>query len=242
MIGTSVILDLNGKNLTNVTVNEDVTLSLVDTANDQYHADKCGSLSGTVNGTVNVLTKNNSKAYVVIDNNGTYSAHRYHRSLSAVSLKPSADALGYKATFRGDRVLRETIVTDYGFQLQVEGNSAKHFGKSKYDNTDLTLRLQNILANNGGQMNISGCAYVTFTINGIEYTDCGSTVTTTMKETIQKVDADWADYNETQQAAVKALCDNYIAVTSTWKLNNIYAVVEDTTPETTEPEETVTEV
>jgi len=242
VIGTSVILDLNGKNLTNVTVNEGVTLSLVDTANDQYHADKCGSLSGTVNGTVNVLTKNNSKAYVVIDNNGTYSAHRYHRSLSAVSLNPSADALGYKATFRGDKVLRETIVTDYGFQLWVEGNSAKHFGKSKYDNTDLTLRLQNILANNGGQMNISGCAYVTFTINGNEYTDYGSTVTTTMKETIQKVDADWADYNETQQAAVKALCDQYSEVTSAWELNNIYPVVEDTTPETTEPEETVSEV
>lgn len=221
VIGTSVILDLNGKVLTNVTVKEDVELSLVDTANDQYDAAKCGQLSGTVNGTVNVLTKNNSKAYVVINDNGTYSAHRYHRALSAVSLKPSADALGYKATFRGDKVLRETIVTDYGFQLWVDGGDVKNYGKSDYANTDLTLRLQNILAANGGEMAISGRAYVTFTINGVDYTDCGSTVTTTMKETIQQVDAGWADYDETQQAAVKALCDKF-AVTQTWELTSIY--------------------
>ena len=46
-------------------------------------------------------------------------------------------------------------------------------------------------------------------------------LTTTMKETLQMVNAAWADYTEAQQAAVKALCDKY-AVTKNWELNHIY--------------------
>lgn len=227
VIGVTVTLDLCGKNLTNVTVAEGVTLSLVDTANDQYLAEKCGSLSGTVNGTVNVLTKNNSKSYVVINDNGTYSAHRYHRALTAISLAPASDALGYKARFRGDEVLRGSIVTDYGFQLQVEENSAKHFGKSNYANTDLSLRLRDILASDGGEKAITGRAYVTFTINGVDYTDYSSATTTTMKKVVETVatavEADPATYTEGQMLALQGMITKFESVMEGWNINAIQA-------------------
>ena len=46
-----------------------------------------------------------------------------------------------------------------------------------------------------------------------------------MKETLQTINAAWTDFDDVQQAAVKALCDQY-AVTQTWELTNIFPTEE----------------
>ena len=81
----------------------------------------------------------------------------------------------------------------------------------------ITLRLKNILHNNGGEMNINATAFVIFG----EVTKTSQQQTTTMKQTLQMVNSAWETYSETQQVAVKTLCDQY-PVTKTWDLNNIY--------------------
>lgn len=48
----------------------------------------------------------------------------------------------------------------------------------------------------------------------------GTQQTTTMKETLQKVNEAWADYTQAQQTAVKSLCDKF-PITNQWELNNI---------------------
>ena len=59
-------------------------------------------------------------------------------------------------------------------------------------------------------------------------------LTTTMKETLQKVNAAWTNYTDAQQTTVKALCDLYLDTVSGWELTNIYPVAEETVPETEE--------
>ncbi len=247
-VGSNIVLNLNGKQLTNVTVPETVELKLIDTANNGYDATKCGSLSGTINGTMTVLTQWDVYRYaVVVDESGVYSAHRYYRAMSAISLDPTNDAFGYKAEFKMDNELAG-YVSSYGFELWADDNNPIFYGLTEFANGTRTLRLKNIFANNGQEMAVSGRGYITFTVDGQEYTTRTSTQKNTMKDVIKAVNDSWynADgeftYSQTQMDAVKALCDQYSVVTSTWELNNIYAVAEDTTPETTEPEETVSEV
>lgn len=247
-VGSNIVLNLNGKHLTNVTVPETVELKLIDTANNGYDATMCGSLSGTINGTMTVLTQWDIYRYaVVVDEAGVYSAHRYYRAMSAISLDPTNDAFGYKAEFKMDDVL-SGYVSSYGFELWAGDNNPVSYGLTVFANGTRTLRLKNIFANNGQEIAISGRGYITFTVGGQEYTTRTSTQKNTMKDVIKAVNDSWynADgeftYSQTQMDAVKALCDQYSEVTSAWELNNIYAVVEDTTTETTEPEETVSTV
>ena len=56
-ISRDTVLDLNGYHVTNATVAEGVTLQLMDSANDNYEAEKCGSFAGTVNGTVSQVVE-----------------------------------------------------------------------------------------------------------------------------------------------------------------------------------------
>lgn len=76
-------------------------------------------------------------------------------------------------------------------------------------------------------MVIRGEAFITFrTITGAEETRKSGSHATSMKETIQTINAAWynADggytYTEEQMAAVKALCDKF-AITKQWELSNI---------------------
>ncbi len=115
-IFADTLLDLNGYNVTNATVAEGVTLQLMDSANDEYDASKCGSFSGTINGTVEQVVKYDAKNYLVIEQDGVYSAHRFYAGITHISLVPEQAALGYKAEFHADDVINE-MVTGYGYAM-----------------------------------------------------------------------------------------------------------------------------
>lgn len=207
----TIILDLKGQ-----AVNLDIpgNLKLVDSANNDFIT-QTGSFTGTVSGEVYSLVDVNDNRYLVVENEGVYTSHRYAVELTHISLDPAKDALGYKAQVLGDPVVQANV-SSVGFNLWVDSDYV--VTKTTDAKQSFSLRLRNILKNNGGETVINGNAFVTFVT--------GDTVTsedygTTMKDTLQMVNAAWDDYSETLQNAVKALCDDY-AVTKNWNLSNIY--------------------
>ena len=81
-----------------------------------------------------------------------------------------------------------------------------------------TLRLKDILACGGGEMNINANAFVNF---GDAAPVWSNTETTTMKDTIQTVDANWSTYSAEQQEAVTGLMAQHADLISRWNLVNI---------------------
>ena len=60
-------------------------------------------------------------------------------------------------------------------------------------------------------------------INGSEG---GGQQTTSMKQTLQYVDAAWSGYTEAQKTAVKELCSKFYDVVSLWDLKNIFPIID----------------
>jgi len=202
-INADVTIDLAGNSLSNVTVAEG-SLKLIDTVTGGTAA---------VTGAVETFTEADGKTYLVVGENGVYSAHAYSIAITHISLDPSNDALGYKAKLTGDEVVQQAV-TGIGFNLWVDGGNVKTYTTT--GKQEVTLRLKNILAAGGGEMNINATAFV---ILG-DHTETSTQQTTTMKQALQLVNDSWDSYSQTQRDAVKALCDKY-AVTQTWELNNI---------------------
>lgn len=185
-----VILDLNGHDLSNVTVSEGVTLSAIDSATDDYEGDY-GSL--TTDGTVatTVKTTGEVKSYVTVTENGSYSFHRYYAAIAAISLKPAQVALGYRAEFRGDEVVKNAVV-GYGYELWLNGGAHKAYSRTDaLENSSLTLRLKNILSEGNDALNalgstatIGGNAFITLNLGGEEVTLYGTEQETTLRQVV----------------------------------------------------------
>ena len=217
-IPESIILDINGYTVTNAVVPAGVSVSLVDTDTVDYENGEAGSFSGTVEGTVNGLTSFNNNNYLVVNQNGQYSAHCYLLRLSHIALDANNDALGYKAQLKGDDVV-QSQVTGYGFYMGVEGGKTKLFEKAgALNNATFSLRLKGIFANNGEETPIIGYPVVYFG----DLVGAADQHSTTMKKTVQKINATWHKFIEGQQNAVITLCDTYKNTVSQWDLFNIY--------------------
>ena len=217
-IPQSILLDLYGCKVTNAVIPAGVTLSLVDTKTENYQNNKAGSLSGTVEGTVESLASFNNNDYLVVNQDGTYSAHCYLVVLTHISLDVNNDALGYKALLKGDDVVQDQV-TGYGFYLGVKGGQLKEFKKDGAPSDAVySLRLKNIFANNGAEMSIIGYPVIYF-----GDLQCNAEQqSTTMKMTLQKLNATWHKYSQAQQDKVKAFCDEHYDTVSNWNLFNLY--------------------
>ena len=216
-VASDLTLDLAGNDLSNVTVSEGAVLTLMDSATDDYTGEYG---SATVMGQVNPFAQIEGKTYMVAAEDGVYSAHCYDVALTHISLDASHDALGYKAKLYGDEIV-QAHVQGFGYNLWIDGGKVNTYTKTGSD--VLTLRLKNILANNGGEMNINATVFVSLQVGEDVNTKTCAQYTTTMKQTLQMVNAAWSYYNEAQQTAVKTLCDKYYNTVRKWGLNNIYA-------------------
>ncbi len=206
-------LDLNGCTMGTIHVAEGYALTLTDSATSDY-AGPCGYVQ--VDGTVNTLSN-----YVLLsDENSVYSAHCFEIAITHISLQPGKDALGYKATVTGDSAVMNAI-TGFGFEMSAnDGNAVICQKDGTPTGGTFTLRLKNILACGGGEMNITATAFVNFNTGKYKYSN---TETTTMKDTIQTVDANWSDYSAEQQNAVIGLMANHADLIAKWNLSNIKA-------------------
>lgn len=145
---------------------------------------------------------------------GAWSFHAYKLDLKAVSLKAGQEALGYKAEFLGDEVAC-SMVQGYGFTMGAAGGETKTYTKegALTSGQTITLRLQNIMAAKGGDVQITGQAFVSLS-NGQTLTT--ASYSTSMKETILAVNANWTGYSEAQRASVRALYSAYSSIMAAW--------------------------
>ena len=240
-LGVSIVLDLNGKTVSGASVAAGKTLQLMDNQNDTYNADNCGKIYvvGDVNPITHIIPVAGNRHYVALVNeDGSWSAHRYLAYTKAISFAPNADAVGFKGGFTGDAVVQQAIV-GYGYQMSVNNGNAKLYTMTDAfdtaNSTEISLRIKNIMANGGGEMKITGNAVLVFNIDGQTVYADTSAKSTTMKQTIKAVN-EQADLTDVQKAAVYNLYSSYKAVMDTWftaeETNNIatWAPVEEQTP------------
>lgn len=217
VVDKEMYLDLNGHDLTmNV-----ASATAVIYAQDCVTTDPAATEWGTL--IVNGADYEALGGYVMLPEAEGHSFHSFSVEITHISLAPNSDALGYKAQLIGDSYV-QAAVTGFGFEMSVAGGQPKTFTKNEglTDGT-FTLRLKNIMANDGGEMEITASAFVIF---GEEQSWNSGEQTTTMKETIQLVDAAWSTYSETQQTAVKTLLNTYYSVTQHWDLENIFLTID----------------
>ena len=214
-------IDLAGYNLTNLFATEGSSLKLADSSGDDFTEPRGWAL---VAGAAQPFAQADGKSYLVYAQENLCTAHRFDAVITHISLDPTKDALGYKASVQGDEIVRNHV-TGMGFNLWLDDTNGKAFpvdGKQ-----EITLRLKNILANKGGEMNIHATAFVTLSAGEQIATHTGAEQTTTMRQTLQLIDSAWMDYTQAQADAVLALCNQYYDVTSQWELNNIFYVGEN---------------
>lgn len=213
----TIILDLKGQA---VTLDIPGNLKLIDSANDDYTT-QTGTFTGTVSGEIYNQVDANGNHYLVVENEGVYSAHRYDVVLTHVSLDAANDALGYKAEFFGDDVAKSQVVS-IGFNLWVNENNA--ITRAVNGQTAATLRLKNILANNGGEMVINGNAFVTFqTADPATSTDYSTTMKAAVEAVETAMEADPAAYSAQQIQAVQGLLNRFENAVQGWNIDTILA-------------------
>ena len=141
-------------------------------------------------------------------------------NITHISLDPSKDALGFKAKVEGSQTMLEAV-TEIGFCFRVNGGTEKVFKMTKTPKDGVfTARVTKILAKNGGESILEAYAFVRVgdvTVNS-------QWQSTSMKKTLQAVDAAWysAGYTQAQKKAVKELCEKFEEQVEPWALNNIF--------------------
>lgn len=237
-----VYLNLNGYDLSGLTVNGN--LYVVDYATHDYEEDAWGSFSGTDSGAINdgkvvynttdVENFTSNTNYVKLANeDGSWSFHRVRVSITHVSLKAGDDALGFKATIEGDSLV-QAAVTGIGFNMGAGDNNMVSFSKTGTPTDGVfTLRLKNIMANNGGELSIVGQPVIFFGEESVT----GGKKTTSMKDTIQAVEAALAEnaeaYTQAQIESVQALIAQYESKMEGWDIDSIKAWTAPSTEEET---------
>ncbi|MBR5569861.1 MAG: hypothetical protein IKW10_03110 [Oscillospiraceae bacterium] len=228
-----VIVDLNGCDLTNVTVAEGVTLTAIDSATDDYEGNY-GSVTTDGNVAATVKTAE-PKSYVAISENGSYSFHRYYASIAAISLQPSKVSLGYRAEFRGDEAVKNAVVS-YGYELWANDNAHKTYSRTDaLEKTSMTLRLSNILREGNDALNamgstatIGGNAFITLDLGNEQVTLYGTQQETTLRQVVEAVNATASQYGEAQLASVREMITTYSAWMMGWATENIFGSGNDT--------------
>lgn len=221
-ISTDAIVDLGGNHLTNVIVEKDVTLQLMDSANDNY-GETCGTLSGMVEGSVQTFVTLGGKHYLTVAESGIYSAHRFDVQLTHTNLRPATNAIGFKSKLSGDKTVMQ-YVTVYGFNFWVTEDNVVTASKTEGFGSVMTLRLQNILASGGGETRINGNVFITLTVDGESYTITGKDRWTSMKTTVETVNKMLADdraaFTKTQVTAMQNMLSKY-EETKKWSIDAI---------------------
>lgn len=245
-ITKDVTLDLNGKKLTNVTIDAGATVKGIDTTTNQYQ-----STNGTITlsdgsaGSVAPFYKHNDgniRRYVAIEDNGSYSFNRYYMAVTAVSIAPKTGAFSYKVSFLGNEAVANAVnnkTLSVGAAFTVDNTKTvdyvedgektfvKYGGDEKYN--EYKILVDNVLegdaASNVAQ-EVTAKAYIT---SG-ETTEYSSEVTRSFNDVLKKADE---AYNGMADGTLKtALLDMFmnnrdsIATWDSTTFPNLYAAAE----------------
>ena len=211
-------LDLNGKTLAKVTMTAG-TLYGMDNSTDEYdNADGCGKITA-IEGTYAQHHKTDITGsimrYMAITEDTGVSFHRFYLGITSVNLVPAVTGFGYKAEFYGDaKVLSQ--IKSIGYNLWLTENIV--VSRSAAFKNELTLRLQNYDVKNYGETAVH--ANVQIALNDGTVIE-SSEVAYSMRQIVETVDANFADFDADKQAAVRAMYAVHEATMSGWELANI---------------------
>ena len=210
---TDLYIDLNGYSLKKATVTG--TLYGMDSTTNAYEAS--GAKIETVAGKYAAHYRNaDAKRYLAIAEGEGVSFHRFYMGITKVSLVPASTGFGYKAEFYGDTAV-QTQIQSIGYKLWITEDRV--ISRTTAFKNLLTLRLRNFDVVNYGETDINASVMITL-VNG-EVIDSMSTAKS-MRNVVEQIDAAFANYDATQQAAVKAMCEKYEVIKS-WNIANIWA-------------------
>ena len=246
IINKSMILDLNGHKLTNLILAEGVELTIIDSATDDYD---CESGYGTVTlnaanmGTIttgNIKTTAEQigavKSYMILVEDGVYSAHRYYVGVTKVTLRTDNKGFGYKATFAGDAKVQEQI-SRFGFRLWLGDSTnvvVRTLDVSKFDSTkEWSLLLKDFDIINLGDVAVNAEVFMTLK-EGDEIVS--STVSYSMKTMLQKINENLTAFTAEQIQAIQGMfTEEELAVVSQWGIDALLPQVTETPEEEETP-------
>lgn len=231
-IPAGVTIDLAGNTLSGVTVSEGALF--MDSTTDGYTSLHYGKLIPAA-GTVEASYKTNAgaiKRYLTVEENGSYSFHRFYMAITKISIKPSSVGVGYKATFVGSEYLEQHLSTAnaFGYAMWLEGGSKVRRGLTA-DNfsgsQELTLRINNFLKTSlsaeenatRSNMPIYASAYVRLNDGTVVETD---PVCYSFKEMAELANTSYSKFSTTQQKALQTLSNNFSASMISWDVDNFH--------------------
>ncbi len=148
---------------------------------------------------------------------GQEGTHTISATINTLSLKPASTAFGYKAAFTADETVN-ALLESQGYSLWLGSNPAIERTVSDL-RTDLTLRLQNFDIENFGSTKVGAKVFIRLN-NGI--TVESETVSYSMQDMVEMIDANLTNYTEEQVQAVKAMLEDLTAPES-WNIPNLKA-------------------
>lgn len=231
LVEKSLILDLNGFDLTGeITVSEGCTLTVLDSQTEDYTVedDAFGyGLLAEVSG--NVIA---ADGYIAVTEADGLSFHRVALEITDMVLRPSAAGVYYKSAFSGDEIVARQV-SRYGVALSVQGApNAENPGICSWHDAFTsgsvasgtllkgimkTKNSEDANASNA-EMEVYGRAYIL--TNDGQYI-FGDTVSRSLRQQVELIDAQWATLDEAQKAGLLELYRTYEAAMNTWQLPNI---------------------
>ena len=230
-------LDLNGCSLSGLTVSDGKTVTLKDSATDDFEGTygQIASVSGTVKA---------AKGYkLTTDETGAVSAHAYTLDVTAAVLRPSTTAMFFTGTFRGDDQFKASV-TSYGIVMDVTGEpnfstlnkTSKHtsFRDQFADTNGVTsVLLKNILKeentvldnNRNGELTVYCKPYIRFQDNTYAW---GEVKAISFRQLLEKADLLWTEEAVPQE--LQALYNRFEETIKNWDVPNLKAAVKTGAP------------
>ena len=175
--------------------------------------------------------------YLMIHEGNGISFHKVDLRIKSMSLRSVSAGVYYTCDFKGDEIVSENVVS-YGIALSawIEPDAktldemclytaATDFAPGADGNTANGVLLSAIMKTvnsadknrANGETAVYGRAYIE-TTDGYTF---GESVTRSLKDQMESIDAIWSQLNDAQKVAIKEFYDKYADAMKSWKLTNI---------------------
>lgn len=220
-------LDLNGCDASNITIADGKTLTVKDSATDDYTIEDAQGY-GILSATGNYVA---AEGYETVEETNGYSYHKKELALTKVAARASVAGIYYVGQFGMDEILREDVIS-YGVVLSLKPNPTIGRGDCLYtrftawgetttgNGTLLTeiMKPTNTYSVNqrNSEMTVYGIAYLE-TADGIIYSNEAGF---SLRQVIEGVDARWSDLTQGQRENLLGFYDTYQSVMENWNIPN----------------------
>ena len=231
-------VDLNGFYLNAPTVQDCVILHCKDSQTDDYTIEDDMAYGMVYNANVEgegaVVAMD---GYLMIREGNGFSFHKVDLRIKSMSLRSSAAGVYYTCDFKGDEIVSENVKS-FGIALSawIEPDAktldemclytaSTDFAPGADGNSSNGVLLNGIMKTGNtaeknranGEIAVYGRAYIE-TADGYTF---GDSVSRSLKDQMESIDAVWSQLNDAQKVAIKDFYNTYADAMKTWNLTNI---------------------